>query len=139
MAEMTTGTAAACTAATGGFTMACLAPWGINPPDMIAGLLGVIVVQTLLRPRETRDLLTVLGAAAGGVMLASICAPLGAPYVIEVGGAWLTKVPPESLRAALAAAIGGFAQRIVVWVRDRFFSQATKANRVKKETHDADA
>lgn len=123
MAEMTTTTAAACAAATGGITMACLARFGINPPDMICGLLGVIAVQTLIPPKGARNFKAIMLAAAGGIVLASLGSSVAAPYVIEISGAWVSKVPPESLRALLAAGIGGFAQRIVEYIRDRLIAR----------------
>jgi hypothetical protein len=135
---MTTPAAMACSAASGGLTMACLAPFGINPPDMFCGLLGVIVVQTLLRPKGHRTFWSVLGAAVGGVVLASLGGSLAAPYVLEVGGIWLSKVPPENLRAALAAVIGGFAQRIIETIRDRIDARRG-GHPTKPEAKDADA
>lgn len=137
MAEMTTSTAIVCSVTTGSITMACLAPFGINPPDMICGLLGVIAVQSLITPKEPRNFRTVLAAAIGGVVLASLGSSIVAPYVLEVGGAWLSKVKPESLRAVVAAVIGGFAQRIVEMIRDRIDVRRRAAS--KRRSNDADA
>lgn len=120
MSEPTTVAAAAtCSMSTGGFTVACLSAMGINPPDMIAGLLGCVAVMSLMRHSEPRSFRQIAALTIGGVLLASFLAPLAAPWVVDTFASWAPKVPHMSVRAAVAAIIGGFAQSIVAGISYR--------------------
>jgi hypothetical protein len=50
-------------------------------------------------------------------MLASLLTPLVASAAFAVGPEWMLKVPEWHLKATLAAAVGGFAQVILVKIR----------------------
>lgn len=137
MSEPTTTALAAgtCAASSGGFTVACLSAMGINPPDMIAGLLGCVAVMSLIKAAEPRTFRSIAMLTVGGVLLASFLAPLAAPWVVETGASWAPKVPAASLRAAVAAVIGGFAQSIVTGISARLTLLVTRGS--SKEPRDA--
>lgn len=111
-------TAAAASTATGAFTIPVLAVLGIDPPAMISGLLGVIVVQTILADTGL-TWRSMVARTLGSILFASLATAVVAPMAI----AGLEKlgyvVPMISVRAAVAAALGGFAQPVLVRIRMR--------------------
>jgi hypothetical protein len=131
MSEPTTMAAATCTLASGGLTAACMAAMGINPTDMIAGLLGCIAVQSLLHSATPRPFRQIAAITIGGMVLASVLAPLAAPWFVDQFASWAPKVAAESVRAAMAALIAGFAQgllnRIAGYVRGEKISIVEEA------------
>lgn len=134
MTEPTTLGAATCSLASGGFTVACLSAMGINPTDMVAGLMGCVAVQTLMQPAEPVPFKRIVGITIGGMALASLLTSLVAPWFVAQFTNWAPSVPGASLRAAMAGMIAGFAQRILIIVSRRF---EVAEKRVAKEAQDA--
>lgn len=125
MTEPTSAATFACAVASGTFTVTCLSTMGINPPEMVAGLLGCIAAQALLSarmpelaapeaPRPTFR--KVMALTIGSVLLASLLGPLAAPWFVDSFGSWAPKVASESVRAAVSGIIGAFAQTILTWI-----------------------
>lgn len=134
MTEPTTVAAATCSLASGGVTVACLSAMGINPTDMIAGLMGCVAVQTLMHASSPRDFRQIVTITLGGMALASILTPLAAPWFVSQFTNWAPSVPGASLRAAMAGLIAGFAQKILIIVSRRF---EVAEKKVAKEAQDA--
>lgn len=128
MSEPTVPAIATCSIATGGFTATCLAAAGINPTDMIAGLVGCVIVQCLIKPQpnEARTFKGIAAMTLGGMLLASLAAPVAGPWFLSAYPAWAPNVPPPALRALLAGAIGGFAQAIVALARSKIVTPAQR-------------
>lgn len=90
---------------------------GIDPIYMTAGLVGVVIVQTLL-PRTESKFLAIAGVATGSMLLASLAAPFVAHALVAIAGfEWLKNIPPEHVTAAAAAIVGGFAQPLLLWIK----------------------
>lgn len=103
-------------AATAGavLSMPFLVAIGIEPASMVSGLVGVVIVQTLL-PRTQSGFFAIAGVATGSMFLASYAAPFIAPVLMSIGWEWMRSISPEHIKAASAAAVGGFAQPLLLW------------------------
>lgn len=119
MAEATT-TAAVCVA-TGALTTGFCTAFGFDPMllmgGMVGGLIGCIIVQTLLPSKEDVRIRRLVLLTIGSVLLSTISTLLVAPTAVRAFG--LTEVPPGAVRLAVGALIGGFAQPIAVQVQKR--------------------
>jgi hypothetical protein len=121
MAEPNIFAASAATAA-GAATVPFLALLGLDLTYVGAGLVGVVITQTLL-PTPGVSMGAVAAKAVGSVLLASLATPFSVAIVVSLGHAWLPVVPEWHVKAALAATVGGFAQIILLKIRaavDRF-------------------
>ena len=132
MADITTSTAVGVAA------FPFLAAIGVDPASIGAGLAGCIVVQTLLPPEQaTSSLKSIAAMTIGSVLFASLATPFAAPiaisYVIEHYPKATISI--EAVRAAAAAALGGFAQPILFLFRALL--RARIARQQMKETPNA--
>ncbi len=112
-------------AAVGVVTFPLLASMGIDPPSMVAGLLGCVIVQSLM-PAENEK--KSIGATAwltlGSVLFASVVAPVFTPWVLsKLPDAGIPKVPAQALCAVLA---GALAQPIVIALKKGILPAAVK-------------
>lgn len=114
MAEATT-TAAVCVATGAAVTPFCAA-FGFDPNlllgGLVGGLIGCMIVQTLLPTKEEVKLRRLALLTVGSVLLSTISTLLVAPSVVRTFS--LAEVPPGAVRLAVGALIGGFAQPIAV-------------------------
>ena len=121
--------AATAATTTGVISIPVLGALGIDPPAMISGLLGVVVVQTILADTGLTwrsIVLRTLGSIIFASLATSVVAPMAIAGIEKLG----YLVPVVSVRALVAAALGGFAQPVLVRIRTRFISgkQAKVAN-----------
>lgn len=121
--------AAATAAATGVVSIPILASMGIDPPAMVAGLLGATLVQSLL-PTEGHTWRSVALITLGSVLLASVGTAVLEPWATRKAMEVLEVQPAkEPMRAATAAFLGAFAQPLVLLARGaiaKFFPSAKK-------------
>lgn len=119
---MTTPTVAGAASAVGGVALfPLLAAIGIDPASMVAGLIGVVIVQTLMQRTAPQGLLAIFGFAAGSMFLASFAAPLIAPLVVAaLPTSWERWTSIDQMKSIAAAMCGGFAQPILLRLRTRF-------------------
>ena len=116
MADPTsTGGVAIASAATGTLSLPFLAWLGLDAHALMFGLLGCIIVQCLL-PDVERKLAQIAMLTTGGTLLAAVLAPVATPHIVDYFG---HAVSPQAVHNLTAAAIGGFAQPIVVAARAR--------------------
>lgn len=88
---------------------------GVHWPSMVAGLLGVIIVQTLLpEPNLTRGRLALL--TVGSMLFASIATWIFGPIALAVLERW-PAIDPVPARAAVSALLGGFAHPVLMRIR----------------------
>ena len=122
-------------AATGIVAVPFLAAMGIDPQSMVAGLIGVVVVQSLM-PADGRTLRGTIIITLGSVLFASLAGPLLTPWVLHQMKD--TLLPHEGVRAACAAAAGAFAQPVVVLLKNNIvpsiMSRLRAAIGAKEET-----
>jgi len=107
-------TGAVSATATGAVAAPFLAAMGVDVHALLFGLLGAVVVQCLL-PDASRTLRQVAMLTVGGMLLAGITTPLAMSYAAD----YLARMPVQATHNVVAAAIGGFAQPIVLTVRNR--------------------
>lgn len=125
MTEAVTTTAAVCVA-TGTFGGIFCAAFGFDPTllagGMLGGLMGCLIVQTLIPDKAEVQLRRFLTLTIGSVLLATISTALFSPWVIRTAN--LEEVPPGMVRLGVGAFIGGFAQPLVVlgwaWFAKKF-------------------
>lgn len=90
---------------------------GLDPARMVAGLVGVIIVQTLL-PRTATGWRAIAGLAFGSMLLASGLAPLAYVLLLQHGPDSLLELTRQTevthVKAMCATLIGGFAQPIML-------------------------
>ena len=110
--SMATGAVSA--TATGAVVVPFLAALGIDVQALLFVLLGAVIVQCLL-PDATRSLKQIATLTIGGMLLAGVATPLAMAYVTD----YFSHVPAQTVHNVTAAAIGGFAQPLVMAVRSR--------------------
>jgi hypothetical protein len=101
-----TGTVGGMFCATFGFDPSLLAG------GMLGGLMGCLIVQTLIPDKDEVRMRRILALMVGSVLLATIATALVSPTVIRTFN--LQDVPPGLVRIAVGAVIGGLAQPLVV-------------------------
>ena len=115
MTELTSvATGAVSATATGAVVVPFLAAMGIDVQALLFGLLGAVIVQCLL-PDATRSLKQIAMLTIGGMLLAGVATPLAMASVTD----YFSHVPVQTVHNVTAAAIGGFAQPLVMAVRTR--------------------
>jgi hypothetical protein len=94
---------------------------GMDPVNMVAGLAGVVVVQTFLpsqdEPKELRKIAlfgtaSMIVAAWGGPVIA-----VGVVGAMPDAWQWIKGLPADHVRAVSAGIAGGFAQPLMLWLR----------------------
>lgn len=125
MADVATPTAAAAASAAGGALAApFLASIGVDPGSMVAGLMGVVMVQVFLQRTAPQGIGPIFMYATASMFAATLGAPLLGPGVVALapdGWQWLKEAPHDHVKAVSAALCGGFAQPGLIWLRGRFF------------------
>ncbi len=92
-----------------------MAAVGFDPIAMMAATVGCTVVQSLLE-REQVTRWQLFKRIVGGLLLASISMPLLVPPATDWVQAHIHKsITADAVRAAAAAAIGGFARPALLW------------------------
>lgn len=128
MADLATPTAAAAASAAGGALAApFLAAIGIDPANMVAGLMGVVMVQVFLQRTAPQGLGPIFLFAVASMFAATLGAPLLGPGAVALAPdswQWLKQAPHDHVKAVAAALCGGFAQPGLIWLRGRFFAPA---------------
>ncbi len=115
MAEAVSTTVGAA-AVSGVISFPVLAAFGIDPVYMASGLMGCIVVQTLV-PSDKTGFRAVVLLTIGSVLFACLVTPLVAPWALSKVSEWALRVPNEAVKSLTAATLAAFAQPIVLWVR----------------------
>lgn len=98
--------------------------YGIDPPSMVCGFLGVVIVQILL-PSEKKSALGIAAFTFASVLFASLTAPLLTPVLLKVLKEYPT-IQPEAARSVVAAVLGGFAQPALVFGKRLLNRRAAK-------------
>ncbi len=133
MAEPHTATVvlstAAATVAAGAASQPLVAPvvellpqLGLHWPSAVAGLLGVIIVQTLM-PTPDLTAKRLFWIAVGSSLFASVGTSIAAPIALKA----LSVVPgidPVPARAAVSAFVGGFARYVLQWIKGKVAQKA---------------
>lgn len=106
-------------ATTGAVSMPVLAAFGINVEYMACGLVGCIIVQSLL-PSEHKvgkkpSVWAISFMTIGSVLFASLVGPVFGPWAVESMAS--KTVPDWAIRALSGAFLGGFAQPLILGVR----------------------
>lgn len=117
----------ACTAGSacvGSLAFPFLAAVGLDLSGLIAGLIGCVIVQTVLPSASStasawsmRGALSIALVTLGSMLFASVASPLVAPSVVHAASTALPGATEASVRAATAVALGGFAQPILLALR----------------------
>lgn len=106
MAEAAT-TAGAVTAIASGAVGTVAATWlamaGVDVPSLAAGMLGCVMVQTLL-PEETINLRRIAAVTLGSMIFASMATPWVSPFVAHIAPSSVTMDQVRACSAALLAA-----------------------------------
>jgi hypothetical protein len=92
---------------------------GLDPARMVAGLVGVIIVQTLL-PRSAVGWKAIAGLAGGSMLFASFAAPFAYSWLLKKSPTdvdWLYNVDPKHLKAVIAGCLGGAAQPLLLLIK----------------------
>jgi hypothetical protein len=92
---------------------------GMDPARMVAGLFGVVIVQTLL-PRTATGWRSITALAAGSMLFASFASPIAYVWAMKLMPSdwdWLRQVEAVHMKAVCAGMIGGFAQPILMLVK----------------------
>lgn len=108
MAEATT-TVLACGVA-GTFGVTCLSLVGMDVPSLAGGLVGCVVVHTLL-PAEKVDFRTIAAVTVGSMLFAALAAPWAAPFVAKAAP---PGVSGENVRVCSAALLAAFPKPILI-------------------------
>lgn len=108
MAEAITP-ALACGAA-GTFGITCLSLVGMDVPSLAGGLVGCVVVHTLL-PAEKVDFRAIAAVTVGSMLFAALAAPWAAPFVAKAAPAG---VSDENVRVCSAALLAAFPKPILL-------------------------
>lgn len=133
MSEPTSIAASAASAtATGAIVAPFLAAMGIDVQALLFGLLGAVIVQCLL-PDATRSLKQIAALTVGGMLLAGVTTPLAMSYLAS----YFSHVPVQVAHNVTAAAIGGFAQPLVLAVRNRFVALLSKSPEAPAQTKES--
>ncbi len=106
-----------------------LSQYGVDLTSMIAALIGCIVVQTLLPRKEVFEARQIVLLTLGSVLFASLANPLAFAWVLHNHAELIPLGQEMQVRAATAAALGGFAQPILTGIRalaDRFLASRLK-------------
>ena len=107
--------------------MPLMARMVIDPVLMVAGLVGCIVVQTILKSDKTLKGIAVV--TVGSVFFASLSTPIYLPWVMAKFGL-PAGVEKDAAQAATAAVLGGFAQPIVSAIHTLVKKAAARAGRI---------
>ena len=111
-------------AAAGAASFPLLAAFGIDPPSMVCGFMGVIIIQTLIPKQKSGDWLALVAITIGSVLFASLAAPLASPWL-------LSKLPSDTphlaAKCAVAGLCGAFAQPLLVLIRRAITKRAEAA------------
>lgn len=107
--------------------MPLLAKMGIDPVLMVAGLVGCIVVQTILSSDKSLKAIAIV--TIGSVFFASLATPIYLPWLIAKFGL-PAGVEKDAAQAGTAAVLGGFAQPIVSALHTGVKALAARAGRI---------
>lgn len=102
-------TALACGVA-GTFGVTCLSLIGMDVPSLAGGLVGCVVVQTLL-PSEQPNLKTIAAFTVGSMLFAAVAAPWAAHFVAKAAPAG---VSDENVRVCSAALLAAFPKPVLL-------------------------
>lgn len=122
MPDVATPAGAAVCVATGGVAGPFCAAFGFDPTLMlgglVGGLIGCVIVQTLIPDKDEIPFRRILTLAVGSVLLAGLATLIASPMIIRALS--LTDVPPGAVRLVIGAAIGGCAQPLAVMGQRKF-------------------
>lgn len=122
MADAVTPSVGASAALAAAPAIPLLAELGLDPVLMFWALIGVVIVQTLVK-RTFVGWLGLVGLSMASISVASVAAPIAVPLVlskIPSDWDWMHAVHPVHIKAACAAVLGGFAQPLLIMAINRW-------------------
>jgi hypothetical protein len=87
---------------------------GLDPAALVTGLIGCVIVQTLLPAAQPEGIKRIIALTLGSILFASLLTPVIAPGIIAKVIGYVPGAPPLALRALTSAVLGGFAQPLLI-------------------------
>lgn len=97
----------------GTFGVTCLSLVGMDVPSLAGGLVGCVVVHTLL-PAEKVDFRTIAAVTVGSMLFAALAAPWAAPWVAKAAP---VGVSAENVQVCSAALLAAFPKPILLAIQ----------------------